>query len=299
MRTDDLIETFTLERTGFRGRIVRMGGVLDTILDAHRYPESVAALTAEAAILAALLSSMLKYQGVFTLQAQGDGPVAVVVADLTSAGEMRACATIREGRRDEIGDSAPASVCDLIGKGYLAFTVDQGPATERYQGIVELKSEGLLDSIRHYFRQSEQIMTGVKIAVSRADGPGGKRWRAGGILIQHVPEEGGIAAAGESGDGDSWRRTMLLLDTCTDTELTDPALSADDLLYRLFHEEGVRVFEPMPLSRGCRCTRERLGGILSSMPESYRRDMAEKGVITMTCQFCSVDFKFDADNPGG
>jgi molecular chaperone Hsp33 len=292
MRTDDLIKIFTLENTGFRGRIVRMGGVLDTILAAHAYPEAVSHAAAEAAVLAALLSSMLKYQGVFTLQAQGDGPVAVVVADLTSGGELRACATIREGRAAEIEQAARLPIKDMLGKGYLAFTVDQGPATERYQGIVELKEEGLLDSINNYFRQSEQIMTGVKLAVTHKDGC----WRAGGILIQHVPEEGGIAATSVTAHEDSWTRTMMLLETCTDAELSDPGLDADSLLYRLFHEEGVRVFEPLAISKGCRCTPERLTGILASMTNEDRREMVVDGAITMTCQFCSRDFKFDPDN---
>jgi molecular chaperone Hsp33 len=293
MITDNLIETFTLERTGFRGRVVRMGGTLDAILGPHGYSGAVGHATAEVATLAALLSSMLKYEGIFTLQVQGDGPVAVVVADMTSAGEMRACATIREGREGEVDKDGPMALKDLVGQGYLAFTVDQGPATERYQGIVELKPGGLLDSINNYFRQSEQILTGVKMAVSYHDG----HWRAGGMLIQHVPEEGGIAAATEFSDSDdSWHRTMILLGSCTNAEMTDPGLPANDLLYRLFHEEGVRVFDPVPLSKSCRCTRERLSGILASMTEEDRRDMAKDGVITMTCQFCSCDFTFDPDN---
>lgn len=285
--SDNIVETFTL-RSGFRGRIVRLGGVLDEILKPHGYPAPLNQVTAEAALLASLLSSMLKYQGTFTLQAQGDGPVAMVVADMTTAGDLRACATIREGREAEIG-ALPAltSAESLLGKGYLAFTVDQGSAAERYQGIVELMPGALVDSVQNYFRQSEQIGTGIRMAVAYAGG----QWRGGGILVQRVPEEGGHSQAAE--DVDAWDRTLTLLDSCTDAELTDPALDREDLLYRLFHDEGVRVFEPQPIVKGCRCTRDRLEGILSSMPDDDLRDMADEGGnITMTCQFCSQDFKF-------
>jgi molecular chaperone Hsp33 len=289
MTSDNLIETFIIERSGLRGRIVRMGAVLDDILKPHGYVPAVSHVTAEAALLATMLASMLKYQGIFTLQAQGDGPVAVVVADLNSAGELRACATVREAHKDKVPESAgPMETGALFGKGYLAFTVDQGAQTERYQGIVELKPGRLEESVRNYFRQSEQIMTGLKMAVSFKDG----HWRGGGILIQHIPEEGGQQRTVSSIEEDAWRHTMILLESCTDAELTDPGLDANELLFRLFHEDGVRVFEPLALRKGCRCTRDRLSGILSSMPQSDIDDMAEGGVVTMTCQFCSCDFTF-------
>ncbi len=276
----DFIQTFMLERTGLRGRIVRLGPVLDEILGPHNYPEEVSRLTAEAATLTALLASMLKFDGIFTLQAQGKGPVRMVVADLTSQGALRACATMNEAMAIEGRD--------LMGHGHLAFTVDQGPQTERYQGIVELKSGDLVESVQTYFRQSEQIRTGMKMAVAFRDG----HWHARGILVQHMPEEGGYAAA--TTEEDDWRRTMILLQSCTEIELTDAGLTGEDLLIRLFHEEGVRIFEPLKLSKGCRCTAERLSGILSAMPEQDRRDMAEDGIITMNCQFCSRNFLFRA-----
>jgi molecular chaperone Hsp33 len=176
----------------------------------------------------------------------------------------------------------------LLGKGYMAFTVDQGAYTERYQGIVELKDGTLSESVQNYFRNSEQIATGIRTAIVYEDG----HWRAGGILIQHVPEEGGIAGSSE-GDEDGWRRTMLLLQSCTNAELTDSELSTNDVLYRLFHEEGITVQPVQHLRKGCRCTPERLEGILAGMPEEDRKDMAVNGVITMNCAFCSRDFIFD------
>ncbi len=279
----DFIQTFLLERTGLRGRIVKLGPVLDAILRPHGYPEPASRLTAEAAMLATLLASMLKFDGVFTFQAQGDGPVSMVVADLTSRGELRACATVREGRTPEAGNP--------LGKGYLAFTVDQGPQTERYQGIVELKSGGLTESVQHYFMQSEQVQTGLAVAVDFIGG----QWSAGGILLQHMPEEGGRRAL-SSAEEDGWRRSMVLLQTCTKRELLDAGLSAPDLLYRLFHEEDVRAFDPHPVVKGCRCSDKRLRSILLAMPEDDRRDMTVGGRIVMNCQFCSRDFIFDPES---
>ena len=285
--TDNAIQTFLLEASGIRGRVVRMGDVLDELIGLHKtYPPSLSQLTAEAITITTLLSSMLKFDGVFSLQAQGDGPVSMVVADMVSNGDLRACATIREGKEDKI-PANDSTLTSLLGQGYLAFTVDQGVAAERYQGIVELRSEGLLASVQHYFHQSEQITTGLKVAV----GLRGGRWRAGGILVQGIPEEGGHDAA--SYDEDDWRRTMLLLETTTDDELTNPALDAETLLYRLFNEEDVRVFEPSPLRQKCRCSQDRLRGILSTMPPDDIKHMVKDRKITMTCQFCSTDYVFN------
>lgn len=288
MTPDDSVTIFTLNDTGLRGRIISLGPVLDAIMTPHDYPPAVHRLVAETALLAVLLSSMLKYEGIFTLQAQGDGPVAMVVADVMSGGDVRACATIREGRREE-AEVVPVTgmAAPLLGKGYMAFTVDQGAYMERYQGIVELKDGTLSDSVQSYFRNSEQIATGIRTAIIHD----GKHWRAGGILIQHVPEEGGITASTE-GDEDGWRRTMLLLQSCTNAELTDPGLSANDVLYRLFHEEGITVQPVHHLHKGCRCTPEKLESILATMTEEDRRDMTVDGKITMNCAFCSKDFVF-------
>lgn len=288
MTPDDSVTIFTLNDTGLRGRIVSMGHVLDTIMMPHDYPPAVHRLVAETALLAVLLSSMLKYDGIFTLQAQGDGVVSMVVADVMSNGDLRACATIREGKREE-AEAVPATghALPLLGKGYIAFTVDQGAYTERYQGIVELKESLLSDSVQNYFRNSEQIATGLRTAIEFSDG----QWRAGGILIQHVPGEGGVAGLSE-GDEDGWRRTMLLLQSCTNAELTDRGLPANDLLYRLFHEEGITVQPPRALRKGCRCSPEKLEKILATLTPEDKEHMTVNGVITMNCTFCSKDFTF-------
>jgi molecular chaperone Hsp33 len=193
---DDFVKTFQLEETSLRGRVVKLGEALDGIIKAHDYPRPVSHLVAESATLALLLSSMLKYEGIFTLQTKGDGPISMIVADVTSKGEVRACATFDEDRvekaREQLEalkstESSQNHLAQYLGKGYIAFTVDQGGNTERYQGIVELKGSSLTDCVQHYFSQSEQIYTGIKMAV----GERGEDWRGGGIMLQRMPEEGG------------------------------------------------------------------------------------------------------------
>ncbi len=282
----DIVLPFMVEASGFRGRVVRLDDALNLILQAHHYAVPVSKLTAEVTTMGVLLGSMLKYDGIFTLQVQGDGPVKMLVSDFTSGGDIRACATV--SKELEISADAP-----LMGKGYMAFTVDQGENTERYQGIVELKNDSLLESMQSYFSQSEQIRTGTRLAVGLVDG----YWRGAAIMIQNMPEEGGIASVSEGMDvsesEDHWRRAMMLLQTCTDEELLSSLLTPEELLFRLFHEDGVRVFEPRVLQKGCRCTMEKVEGVLRTLSADDIAHITENGKITMTCEFCSRAFDFD------
>lgn len=271
-----------------RGRIVRLGGVLDDILQRHAYPAPVTRLTGEAAGMGILLSSMLKYEGIFTLQMQGDGAVAMVVADISHDGDLRVCAQCRKGAVIA-DDAAPMA---LLGKGYLAFTVDQGEDTERYQGIVALSGGNLQESIQHYFTQSEQIATGIRFALGRDSGG---IWRAGGILLQHLPQPG--QSLGEARE-DDWRRAMVLLQSCRDEELLDPNLSQNDLLFRLFHEEGIRVYDPVPVRDVCRCSRERAENILGMIAPEERESLSVEGKFVVACEFCSRTYDFNADTFG-
>jgi molecular chaperone Hsp33 len=178
----------------------------------------------------------------------------------------------------------------LLGAGYVAFTVDQGEHTDRYQGIVELQGATLGDCAHHYFRQSEQLQAGIKLAVGRT--PAGA-WRAGGIMLQRLPKEGGIAdAASTEAQEDGWRRAMVLMSSTTSGELLAPDLAPQDLLFRLFHEDGVRVFAPHPLAARCRCSRERIERILRAMPETDLHDMASDKEVAVTCEFCSTTYTF-------
>lgn len=290
-QADDLIQSFQLESSHLRGRIVRLGDVLDLVLHQHDYPEAVGHLLGEAVVLAAALASALKYNGVFTLQAKGDGPVRLLVVDITSDGGLRAYAQFDKERLGSL--SAHRS---LLGKGYMAFTctpqVREGePAGERYQGIVALEGETLAEAIQHYFRQSEQIPTGLVAAVRRDDGG---HWRGGCLLLQRMPREGGINVESATPEAEDWTRAMIVMGTCRSEELTDVFLPAETLLFRLFHEEGVRVYAPQALRHQCRCSHDRVRGMLRSLPQTEVEDLAENGLVTVTCEFCNKSYGFDA-----
>ena len=303
VESGDIVRPFQLEVSSLRGRIVRFDEVLDEILTAHDYPEIVSQLLAETITLCALLSSMLKYDGVFTLQTSGDGPISMLVADVTSDGDIRGCANFDEERvrvatkqlaafSKDMDESSDNHLAQLLGKGYIAFTVDQGENTDRYQGIVELKGRSLTDCVQHYFSQSEQIDTGIKMAVGQRD----LKWRAAGIMLQHMPEEGGekgVRLAMSNLNEDDWRRAMILMESCTEDELLAPDLHGHDILMRLFHEEGVRVFDPMKLQHHCRCSDDKVKSVLSMLSDEDKEEMIEDGNLSMTCEFCSKEYHFD------
>lgn len=297
---DNIVKSFVLEASHFRGRVVRLGSELDDILNAHDYPKPVAHLVAETVTLALLLSSMLKYDGIFTLQTQGDGPIGMLVADVTSEGHIRACASYHEERletaRQQLSamrsiESSQNHLAQYLGKGYIAFTVDQAGANERYQGIVDLHGSSLVDCVQHYFMQSEQIGTGIKMAVGQRNG----EWRSAGVMLQKMPEEHTVRFQSNQVnlDEDDWRRCMVFLESCTDDELLDPKLRTNDLLLRLFHEEGVRVFAPRSVVKQCRCSEDRVETVLSMLNEDDRAYMVEDGEIRMKCEFCSHEYVFD------
>lgn len=298
MTTDNFVQPFQLETSSIRGRIVRLGSVLDEILDAHDYPLPVSHLVAETITLSIALSSMLKYEGIFTLQAQGDGPLRMLVSDITSQGIVRGCASYDAERfqksREQLSalktkESSQNHLAQYLGKGYLAFTVDQGANTDRYQGIVDIKGASMVDCVQHYFTQSEQIGTGIKMAVGKR----GDHWRAAAIMLQNMPEDGQNPESGVGNMGeDDWRRAMILLDSCTEDEFLSPELSSNELLFRLFHEEGVRVYDRQEIKKGCRCEEERVQNILMSMSEQDIKDMSVEEEIHMTCEFCSKTYSF-------
>ena len=289
----DAVEPFLIETCGLRGRLLRLGPLVETVLGRHDYPEVASGLLGEMLALAGLLSSMLKYEGVFSLQTKGDGPVSLMVTDVTASGELRGFAQVDEAALEAVlarSAGGTPSLPHLLGKGYLAFTVDQGVHSERYQGIVALEGASLTDCVHHYFRQSEQLATVVKLAADRVDGA----WRAGAIMLQRMPqEEVQEQQLTESEAEEGWRRGCAFLASCTAGELLDPDLAPNTLLYRLFHEDGVRVFPPRPLTVGCRCSRERVSKILASMPAESLEEYKVDDALVMTCQFCNIDYRFD------
>lgn len=288
---DSHVLTFDLDRAHLRGRITRLGKILDDILTPHHFPEPIEKLLVETMILSVLLSSMLKYEGIFILQAQGNGIVTRLVSDVTSTGDIRGTAGFKQEDLENLLAKNPnPSPVELMGKGYLAFTVDQGEFTERYQGIVELK-DNLLDSIHHYFSQSEQIETAIKMAVKKGDDG---KWQAGAIMLQHTPDHSNIPQDSKP-IAENWNRAQILLETCTEEELLDLKLRDEVLLYRLFHEEVVRVYKPLPIHKGCRCTPEKLKGVLSLLSIDDLDHAAIDGKVTMTCEFCNKDFQFNKE----
>jgi molecular chaperone Hsp33 len=275
----DLTQPFRIEGQPVRGRLVRLGPLVDTVISRHDYPEPVAELLAELLALAAALSAGIKYDGVFTLQTKGDGPVRLMVADVTSGGDVRGYAQFDAGRVAALKTES-RSVPHLLGSGYLAFTVDQGPRSERYQGLVELIGATLVDCVHHYFRQSEQIPTGIKLAVGREPGPEGT-WRAGVLMLQRLPPELSAAEADEATE-EGWRRSLSFMASATAEELLDPGLAPNDLLYRL---AGLRA--------GCRCSRERVSEVLRSLPRAEIEELTVDGEIVVTCEFCNSRYRFD------
>ena len=307
---DDTILPFEVAALDSRGRIVRLGAAVDAILTSHDYPLPVAKLLGEAIVLTVMLGSALKFEGRFILQTQSDGPVHMLVVDFISPDKVRACARFdAAGVAAAIADKA-AEVGQLLGRGHLAMTIDQGPDMNRYQGLVPLEGGGLEQVAHEYFLRSEQIPTRVRLAVAedfRAAENGARRhWRAGGILLQFLPKSAERARQPDLDPGDAppgvephilpedeaWVEGRSLIATVDDLELIDPALSSERLAYRLFHEHGVRVFRAAPVRAQCSCSRHSVENMLRSFPQSDRDDMVENGKITVTCEFCSSTYVF-------
>lgn len=287
---DDIAKPFQLEQSALRGRLIRLGDTVDCVLTRHDYPPAVSRLLGEMFVLAATLAGGLKFKGTFSLQTRSDGPISLMVADCTHDGGMRGYAKF---------DAAAVAAADqetvpaLLGKGHFAVTVDQENQATAYQGLVELEGASLTDCIHQYFRQSEQVKTGMKIAVEHLDdGAGTAFWRAGAVMVQCLPEE---VSNGQDVDAlEDWRRTMMLLGTVKEAELIDPDLSPERLLLRLFHQEGVRIFDPQPLSFRCRCSRERVETMLKRFaPEDIDSMKQEDGSLFVTCEFCNETYSFD------
>lgn len=289
---EDVCQPFIIGNGAFRGRLVRLTGAVSEIINRHNDPSEVSALLAEAIVAAVALASGLKYDGIFTLQVQGKGPVHTLVADITSAGDIRACARYdaEELAADLAKPRAPALTPQLMGSsGHLVFTVDQGPNTERYQGVVALSGESLAESIHNYFRQSEQIESALKIAVG-APRDGGA-WTAGAVLIQRMPEDGGRPVDKEEAE-DAWRTAVILLSSLKDSELLDLNLSPAQILMRLYATVGVGLLDRKPMRAKCRCSRERSERILASFPVEEVKSYAQDGVVHMKCEFCGTDYAF-------
>lgn len=309
---DDKVVPFQVEGLDVRGRAVQVGPLLNAILDRHEYPPVVARLLAEAVVLTALIGTSLKFSGKLTVQTKSDGPVDLLVADFTAPENMRAYARFDEERLAQATAEGKTSPEQLLGAGILAFTIDQGVGMQPYQGIVPLDGSTLEEIAGVYFRQSEQLPTRVRLGVAELfdrDEEGKPRhgWRAGGLIAQFLPQAPERLRQRDlhGGDGDennvdyavddAWNEAVALIDTVDTDELTDPHVPAEKLLYRLFHEQGVRVYDPQLILDRCNCSRDKIKGVLSGFSADEIRDSQEDGVISVTCEFCSTTYRYQVD----
>lgn len=302
---DDFALPFQIETSGARGRILRMGPAITNVLGKHDYPEPVSILLGEAMVLTAMLGAALKFDGKFILQTSGNGPISFLVAQYYAPGQIRGYASYDAEVLENtirMNGASKEQHAKLLGEGHLAMTIDQGPDLDRYQGIVPLEGNTLSEAADHYFEQSEQLPTFIRIAVARQykagkdDQAGSWSWRAGGLLIQKLTEEGGAQNASNGGSSDdSWTRVQLLARTVEDHELLDPHLASEHLLYRLFHEERVRIYEASPIEAQCQCSRSSVASMLASFTAEEVADMAKDGRVEVKCEFCNSRYDFDAD----
>ncbi len=302
---DNSVLPFQIESSGAMGRLVRLGPALTSILGQHDYPEPISELLGEALTLTAILGAALKTDGKFILQTRSDGPVSFLVAQYNAPGGLRGYASFDAEAIAALGE-AGASKSSLLGEGHLAMTIDPGPDMERYQGVVPLDGGTLSAAADAYFRQSVQLPTFIRIAIARqyeaarGDVPAGWSWRAGGLMVQKLSQEGGIGdpAPGESNgyaEDEDWTRAQILAATVEDHELVDPGLAPERLLYRLFHEEQVRAFRKIPVAAFCQCSRERVEQMLAGFTPVEIADMAQDdGHIRVTCEFCNRHYDFEA-----
>jgi len=291
------ITPFYLPGRPVRGRLVRLGPLADALLTRHQNHPVVTALAGQALALTAALATALKFRGSFSLQAKGDGALPMLLADCTESGALRGYARADADKLAALlaADEAPSAAA-LLGHGYLAFSVDQGPDRERHQGIVSIEGDSLADMALHYFQTSEQLQCTVRLACART--PQG--WRAGALILERVAREGGLDPEMDTdAQAESWRTATALAATLKESELLDDTLQPDRLLYNLFGTEGVAADRNRALAYGCRCSRARLSGILETFPVDDLDHMAVGGDIVMTCEFCNLDFRFGRDEVSG
>ena len=308
---DDTVLPFQLDRSDIRGRVVRLDGVLQQVLKQHAYPAQIEALVAEAALLTSLIGQMIKLRWKLSLQIRGSGPVRLIATDYYGPTDDGQPARIRAyAGYDATALVAGSDPFSMIGDGYFAILIDQGEGTVPYQGITPIAGGSLSSCAETYFAQSEQLPTRFSLSFGQSQLPGqAPSWRGGGVMLQHMPKaspfvaadagsgEGGLLAPGDilAGDeGENWIRANVLLDTVEEIELVGPTVQPTDLLVRLFHEEGPRVFDAQPIRFGCSCSADHVRNSLSIYPPSDIEDMVTpEGIVTADCQFCGAHYEFD------
>lgn len=297
----DLCLPFEIEGADVRGQAVRLHGSIDQVLKQHQYPAPVSILVGEMLSLSVMLGVSLKFSGRLSLQTKSDGPISMVVADFFAPGTVRAYARFDADKVKAVTEAAEGerlSVPQLLGKGHFTMVIDQGADTEIYQSIVALEGETIAQCTQTCFQQSEQIATSFKVAVSEVFTSEGQSWSAGALMIQHLPKPGEGKKEREDTPEEIWSRVNILMATTQDHELTDPSLSSEELLFRLFNEDGVRAFEPSAIGPGCTCGEEKVRGVLNGFDPAERADMVVDGKIEVTCEFCNSVYDFKPDEFG-
>ncbi|MBZ8117899.1 Hsp33 family molecular chaperone HslO [Roseovarius sp. LXJ103] len=306
---DDTVLPFQLDNSDIRGRVARLDGVLEGILKQHDYPPQVEALVAEMALLAALIGQSVKLRWKLQLQVQSNGPVRMIATDYYGPSEEGAPGRIRAYASFDADRLSQGAPFEQIGEGYFAIMIDQGQGMEPYKGITPIAGSSLSDCAEAYFAQSEQLPTRFALSFGRStEGDGPEHWRAGGVMLQHMPKaspfasgggsgEGGLLEAGdimEGEEGENWSRANILLDTVDTLELIGPSVAPTDLLVRLFHEEGPRVFEAQPVRFGCTCSEDRVRQSLSIYSaKDIEKMTTDAGRVTADCQFCGAHYDLD------
>ena len=313
---DDTVLPFQLDASDIRGRVARLEASLQDMLRQHHYPAQIEALVAEAALLTALIGQSIKLRWKLSLQVRGKGPVRIIATDYYAPQSDGAPARIR-GYASFDAERLDPDVMPFsqIGEGYFAVLIDQGEGTEPYSGITPLAGGSLSSCAETYFAQSEQLPTRFALSFGQSVLPGtAPVWRAGGVMLQHMPvASGAVAAEAGSGEGgllghadilggaqsENWTRANALLDTVEDIELVGPSLSPTDLLIRLFHEEGPRVFDAQPVHFGCSCSADKVRQSLSIYSAKDIRHMTTpEGTVTADCQFCGAHYVIDPATVG-
>lgn len=310
---DDTVLPFQLDAADIRGRVARLDGVLGGILKQHNYPPQVEALVAEMALLTALIGQTIKVKWKLSLQVQSKGPVRMIATDYYGPEKEGGVARIRAYASydaDRLTDGTPF---EQVGEGYFAIMIDQGKGMTPYQGITPLDGGSLSACAESYFAQSEQLPTRFQLSFGKSSAPGvAEHWRAGGVMLQHMPKASPLVASGEGSgsvlaaqdlldgdDSENWNRVNILLDTVEEIELIGPQVPPNDLLLRLFHEETPRVFETQPVRFGCTCSEDRVRQSLSIYSaRDIEKMTTDDGRVTADCQFCSAHYDLDPATVG-
>ena len=313
---DDTVLPFQLDVSDIRGRVVRLDGALDEILSQHQYPPQIEALVAETALLTALIGQSIKLRWKLSLQVRGKGAARLIATDYYGPSDEGEPARIRAYASYDADRLDPAaSAYSQVGEGYFAVMLDQGAGMTPYQGFTPIAGNSLSDCAQTYFAQSEQLPTRFALTFGKSQMPGRpSHWRGGGVMLQHMPQVGQSVASPEgSGEGgllthtdilagepaENWTRVNALLDTVEELELIGPTVAPTELLVRLFHEEGPRVFDATPVHFGCSCSAEKVHQTMSIYSQ---RDIAHmttpEGIVTADCQFCGAHYEFDPKTLG-